>query len=236
MAGKGKKERKAPAAPEVIRRKPEARKRLPAELEAFAAGDDDALWRRERRRGRMHDPRPVAAALVAGVANRDARLVYDARVKRLRAAIASGDEADLAQQIAEAVRLALWRGNAVVGFDVLAEAVLGIGAARGRELAARGAAMLGFPCEPGDERTIAMWMRAEAGLLEADPGARTTLRDGRLVLEVAFARAAEALSGAGRRATPLAREAAEEPEVVIDRPHGVEPLARIIARDRPTEE
>jgi hypothetical protein len=77
-------------------------------------------------------------------------------------------------------------------------------------------------------------MRAEAGLLEAAPESRVRLRGETLLLEVPFARAAQALAGAGRRAAPLAKQSSE-PEVVIDRPKGVPPLSRIIARDRPRE-
>jgi hypothetical protein len=220
----------------VMRRRPdEERKRLPAELEAFAAGDDDALWRRERQRGRIEDPRPAAATLVPGVANRDARLVGEARVKRLRAAIADNDEERLADELSEAVRLAIWRALNVVGFDVFAEAVLGISPEHGRALAKQGAAKIGEVCKPEDEATVALWMRAESGLLEHAPDARATLRGGRLYMELPFDRAAEALSGVGRRAAPLVHLRSGS-EVVIDRPKGIAPLSKIIERDRPSDE
>jgi hypothetical protein len=218
----------------VVRRAPHERKRLPAELEAFARGDDDALWRRERRNRRVDDPRPVTATLVPGVANRDARMVTEARVRRLRKAIDAGDESALAEELAEAVRLGVWRGQSVVDFDAFAEAVLGIGAPRARALAMQGAAAMGAPCELADEATVALWMRAEAGLLEAAPDARVALRGERLLLEVPLAHAAAALAGAGRRAAPMARVPLE-PDVVVDRPPGVPPLSRVIARDRPRE-
>lgn len=221
----------------IVRRRPdEQRKRLSPDLEAFARGDDDALWRRERGRGRVNDPRPGASTLVPGVANRDARLVFDARVRRLRSAIEIGDESALAEEMIDAVRLRLWRAGKIVGFDVFAEAVLGMSAERGRALAAEGAAALDVPCEPADEATIALWMRAESGLLEqAGDTARASLRGGRLILEVPFDRAAEALSGVGRRAAPLAKPQ-PGPAVVVDRPKGVEPLSRIIERDRPRDD
>lgn len=215
----------------VVRRPPGDRKRLTPELEAFAGGDDDALWRRSRRE-KLDDPRPRGAASVDGVANRDARLVYEARIKRMRRAIEAGDEDRLAEELADAVRLALWRANAVVGFDVMAEAVLGIPAERARELVQRGAEKLGVPAEIADDVTIALWMRAESGLLEASPEARASLRGGRLILEVALERAALALSGVGRRAAPMS-QLVIEPQVVLDRPKGVAPLTRIIERDRP---
>ncbi|AKF03363.1 hypothetical protein [Sandaracinus amylolyticus] len=220
----------------VVRRRPDdPRKRLPSELEAFARGDDDALWRRERSRGRVNDPRPVAATLVPGVANRDARIVCDARIKRLRSAIDAGDEYVLAEELADAVRLGVWRGHKIVDFDVFAEAVLGLGIDRARALAQQGAAALDVPCEIADEQTVALWMRAESGLLEHAPESRVSLRGGRLVLEVPFARAAEALSGVGRRAAPLAKPQGG-PDVVVDRPKGVPPLSRLIERDRPRDD
>lgn len=221
--------------PVMRRRRDDERKRLPAELEAFAAGDDDALWRRERQRGRIEDPRPVSATLVPGVANRDARLVGEARVKRLRAAIAENDEEQLAEELSDAVRLAVWRALNVVGFDVFAEAVLGIASERGRALAKEGARRIGEVCKPEDEATVAMWMRAESGLLEHAPDARASLRRGRLHLELPLDCAAEALSGVGRRAAPLVHLRAGS-EVVVDRPAGVAPLSKIIERDRPRDE
>lgn len=234
-APKARKPTRERAAVEVVRRRPdEARKRLPAELEAFAAGDDDALWRRERQGGRIDDPRPAASTLVPGVANRDARLVGDARVRRLRAAIDAGDDELLAEELADAVRLAVWRALNVVGFDAFAEAVLGIRAEHGRQLAKRGAARMGEVCRPADEAIVAMWMRAESGLLEHAPDARVSLREERLHLDVPMDRAAAALSGVGRRAAPLAKVSTAS-EVVVDRPQGVQPLSKIIERDRPRE-
>lgn len=223
----------------MVRRRPEdARRRLPADLEAFAAGDDDALWRREQRGGKLNDPRPVA--LVPGVANRDARAVYEARVRRMSAALERSDRDSLAEELAEAVRLRLWRAYNVVGFDAMAEAVLGMPADEARSLAHAGAVRLGFPCEPGEEPEIAMWMRAESGLLEGGGGI-VRRRGETFVLEVAIDDAATALAAVGRRAAPLAKEPSLAKEqggrkVVVDRPKGVEPLAKIIARDRPREE
>lgn len=211
---------------EVLRRPREERKGLPAELEAFARGDDDALWRRPRNDRRLNDPRPVAAALVTGVANRDARMVYEGRVRRLRSAIDSGDEYLLAEELAEAVRLAIWRGNSVVGFDVFAEAVLGLVPERARELVAQGAASIEVPAQIADEAEIALWMRAEAGLLEISPDAKASIRGGRLVLDLPVARAAEALAGVGRRAAPMARPPTG-PSTMVDRPKGVPRLSTL---------
>lgn len=220
--------------PGVVRRPPTERKRLAPELEAFAGGDDDALWRRERRGGRLDDPRPGSAAAVAGVANRDARLVFDARVKRMRAAIERGDEQTLGEELLDAVRLALWRANNVIGFDVLAEAVLGVASDKARALAHAAAERLGEKAAIEDEVTLALWMRTEAGLLEHAPDASVRLLEGRLYLEVPLDRAAAGLAGVGRRAAPMVQVPVGT-ETVVDRPQGVAPLSKIIERDRPKD-
>lgn len=213
--------------PEVLRRSPAERKRLPADLEAFAAGDDDAIWRRPQKR-RLDDPRPVA--LVPGVANRDARLVYEARERRLRRALEAGDQDAAALELAEARQLRVWRGHSIVGFDVFVENVLGMAPAEVEALLRR-ADELGLASEVPTDDVVATWMRAEAGLLEACPDAVVRLRghgDGaRLVLEVPVADAAAALAGAGRREAPLARHHAEQPKDIVDRPKGIPRISRL---------
>ena len=80
-------DRRPKTPPRVIRRSAADRKPIDKDLEAFAGGDDDALWRRKRRR-RLDDPRPVV--LIPGLANRDARAVYQVREARIRAAMEAG--------------------------------------------------------------------------------------------------------------------------------------------------
>ena len=58
----------------IVKRSRDAQK-LPANLEAFARGDDDALWRRDVRGGKVNDPRMIA--LIPGLKNSDARMVYE---------------------------------------------------------------------------------------------------------------------------------------------------------------
>lgn len=215
----------------VVRRGPsEERKRLPADLEAFAAGDDDAIWRRPAKR-RLDDPRPVV--LIPGVANRDARLVYDARERRLRAALEAEDRDRVARELADARRLRIWRGHSLVSFEVFVENVLGLAADDVAGLLER-AAELGASTEPPEDEVVATWLRAEAGLLEASRAASVRLEgsgeDARLVLEVPITDAAAALAGAGRRAAPLARHHAEQPKAVVDRPKGV-PRISTLERD-----
>lgn len=214
--------KRGPVRGEVVRRPASERKRLPADLEAFAGGDDDALWRRPAKR-RLNDPRPVV--LVPGVANRDARAVYEARERRIRAALEAGDRDSAAMELAEAARLRLWRAHSVVGWDALVEDVLGLSREEADTLRARGAELIG--AEPCSEDVVATWMRAEAGLLEGSADAAVHLRGERLVLEVPVAQAAVGLAGAGRRSAPLAREQAEQPQTVVDRPKGVPRLSRL---------
>lgn len=209
-----------------MRRAPAERKRLPADLEAFAAGDDDALWRRPGRR-QLDDPRPVA--LIPGVANRDARMVYEARERRLRAAL-TDDRDRAALDLAEARRLRIWRGHSLVGFEVFAEDVLGLTTDEVEALVAR-AEELEAITEPPAEDVVAMWLRAEAGLLEASPEAAVHLRgegdSAQLVMEVPILDAAAALAAAGRRAAPFARQHAEAPKDVVDRPKGMPRISRL---------
>ncbi|MGF1466957.1 MAG: hypothetical protein ACFCGT_12570 [Sandaracinaceae bacterium] len=230
---------KEPAEPGPLRRKPSERKRLPAHLEAFASGDDDAIWRRPAPRQRLRDPRAVI--LIPGVANRDARSVFEARVRRIEKARADEDRAALALELADARRLGIWRGHSIVGWEVFVEDVLGLDLAEADALAAEGAAQLGTDGSeapgPAAEAVVAIALRAEAGLLEAHPDAAARLRgpagDEVLRLELPAAVAPEALSSVGRRAHPMAREQSEAPQVVVDRPPGVPRLREWIDRDRP---
>ena len=201
---------------------------MPADLEAFAGGDDDAIWRRTPKR-RLNDPRPVV--LVPGVANRDARLVYDARERRLRAAIAAGDRPALEVGLAEAARLQVWRGHSLVNWEVFAENVLGLEAADALAARRAGAKTVGSD-EAADEELVATWMRAEAGLIEAcGPEAAVHLVGDHLVIAVPVADAPTALSAMGRRATPLAKDQAQPNRPVVDRPQGVPRLSKIAERD-----
>jgi hypothetical protein len=209
--------RKGPKEPVVVRRSASERKPMPADLEAFAGGDEDALWRRPAKR-RLNDPRAVM--LVPGVANRDARAVYEARERRIRSAVRRGDRSALAIELAEASRLALWRAHSVVGWDVLVEEVLRIDRAEAEALRAEGAEIVGSS-DVADEDTIAVWMRAEAGAIEGSPEACVHLRGDRLIIEIPIAGAATGLAGAGRRSTPLAREHANAPTTLLDRPKGI---------------
>lgn len=211
----------------VVKRAPSERKRLSPELEAFAAGDDDAIWRRTTRGGRVHDPRLVA--LIPGVKNSDARLVYEAHVARIRRILDEGNEARLAEELAIVHATALYRAHSIVGFDVFAEAVLGLPTERATELVRMGRRVLGLP--PAlTEAEIAIWLRAEAGLLSVTSEGRVEVRDGVMTLSVPLARAAEALAAVGFREAPIAKSV-EGPRTVIDRPKGMPRIREIEERE-----
>jgi hypothetical protein len=224
--------KKRPDPPEVeqlrVRRGRTEQKPLPPHLDAFARGDDDALWRRERRGGQIDDPRPIV--LIPGVKNADARVVFDARIRRLHEAQTEKDEKTLSRELAEAFLLGLWRANNVVSFDALAEVALGLTLAEAKRLALIGKEELHLPDRLSDAE-IAVWMRAEAGLLEACEEARVRYANERLILSVPIEFAAHALAAAGRREAPLERVPMGS-ETVLDRPRGVPSMKSVIERER----
>jgi hypothetical protein len=175
----------------VVRRAAAERKRLPPELEAFAASDERVL-RTERTTPKLDDPRTVY--LIPGVANRHARLVYDRRLEALRAALDDARSAGADPQAApdtpapgaqpsrapalegdarrrlgallsEALRLGWWRGKSLTGFDALVDGVLGLPVDEAEALAR--AANGGRLPERLHDHAVAMVLRAEAGLAEA---------------------------------------------------------------------
>ncbi len=201
----------------VVKRDASERKGVPRDLEAFASGDDDAIWRRKQRK-RLNDPRSVM--LVPGVANRDARSVYHAREARTRRLIEAGEDDAVTLELREARQLRLWRGQSLVSWEAYVENVLGLDA---REVEPRLAG-----AEPENDETVAAWMRAEAGLLEGDPDGAVRLVDGRLVIAVPLECAPTALASIGRRAAPLAKDETGATHSVVDRPKGVRRLSKLM--------
>lgn len=211
----------------VVRRPKNERKALPPQLEAFAAGDHDAIWRRHEQRGRLDDPRPVA--LVPGVKNADARAVFEVRAARMKAALAAGDDAALGNELAEARAMGLWRANAVVSFDALAESVLGIALDRADALARSGKARLGLDDKLSDA-AVAVWLRAEAAMVVEGGGGRARIARGNLVLEMPVEQAAGAIVAMGRRELPLVGQG--KGRVVVDRPRGVPSMRTILEEEK----
>jgi hypothetical protein len=199
--------------PSVLRRRaadPRGMRKLPPDLEDLAAGRRDVLRPRRKPRGRIGDSR--IAGLIPGVANHEARRVYDARLEQATAAVAGGDESALAGLLCDAVLLGLWRARAVTGFDALAQDVIGIDAGRAQELAVAAAAQRGLALERLPDIAVALWMRSEAALLDRCPEAsvRVNVSSERLALhlDVPLApveRATEAVSAVGRAAGGLGR-------------------------------
>ena len=214
--------------PERVVRRPKAElKVLPPQLEAFAAGDPDAIWRRHEKRGQLDDPRPVA--LLPGVKNADARAVFEARVARMKKAITSGDDVALADELAEARLVKLWRANSVVSFDALVESVLGIALDRAEALAKAGKVRLGLD-EAITDAEAAVWMRAEAALVVEGGGGRARVAKGTLHLAMPVETAAGALVAMGRREMPLVGQG--KGRVVVDRPRGVPSMRTIEEEER----
>jgi hypothetical protein len=195
--------------PSVVRRAPEDRRRLPPEVEDLAAGRIDRLPHKARR-PRLKDPRTIA--LIPGVANRDARALFETRVRELQAALEAGtpEEGTVARGLAEAVRLGLWRGRSVTSLDAFAEDVLGMPVAEARRLAQEGARDMGVPCERATDEAVAAWIRCETALREAGVPGRVHVGpfgDGEaLRIELDVSRAPEALDAIGHRMGPLARD------------------------------
>ena len=185
-----KREETGPRSP-VVRRDGRPRQRLAPDLEDLARGDSDRV-RPPARRPRIRDDRAVA--LVPGVANRDARAVFDARVEQLEEdRAAHPDDADATTRLAEGLReilqMRLWRGGSLTGFDAMTEQLLDLPVADARALAGEAPAIT--------DEAVAVWIRAEAGIL--DSGARAHVRivrtekgHERLVIETAVADAPEA--------------------------------------------
>jgi hypothetical protein len=199
-------------------------RKLPADLEDWAAGRRAVLRPRRKPRGRIGDSR--VAGLIPGVANHEARRVFDARVERATAAEAAGDESALGQLLCEAVLLGLWRARSVTGFDALAQDVIGIEPVRAEQLAQQSAAARGVALERMPDIAVALWMRSEAALLERVPEASVRVDSAaeRVVLQLDLPlapadRITEAVSAIGRAASGLARVLeAENPRPRPDKP------------------
>lgn len=156
-------------------------------------------------RPRIRDGRPVA--LVPGVANRDARAVFDAHLARLETARRGhpGDPdatARLREALRHVLRTRLWRGKSLTSFEVLTEQLLDLPADEARALTG--------PVEPASDEAVAVWLRAEAALLEAglDATVRLVVHDGgeRLEFDAPVTGAPRAVAAIARRLAPLGRD------------------------------
>lgn len=206
---KPRRQRAKPAQPPVhVRNRlsdaPRGLRELPDNFNALAQGERP---RRAPPKVVLRDDR--MEALIPGVANRDARAICDARIERLIAARDSHNRGQLSQGLAEVFRMGLWRGRNLISFDALLEDVLGLRASEGRTLAEEGAAALSAPLVRADDRVIATWIRAEAGLIEAGSQCRVELHgegpDSRFVITVGAERADLFLAEIGKRVVALSK-------------------------------
>ena len=199
----------------MVKRPPAERKRLPPELEAFATGQETRLRLRRPRvdRGELRDPRE--GYVIAGVANRDARSVFDVRIAAMQDLWQGGEAPPAAREelgghLCDALRLRLWRARRITDFAVMAEEIVGIPVALARELAEASSERIGVSLSALSERDVALWLRTEAGLFEGDVKARVRIEgigpDAAVTIRVALEHASPALAGAGFRHAPLARE------------------------------
>jgi hypothetical protein len=215
--------RKPPAskAAPVVRRGKEDRKRLPADLEAFARGDEGRYRPSRPERPRLQDPRP--SAVIAGVRNLDARDFHDRRCETMEAllpsltdesASAAQDLDHLARLLAEAILTGQHRGRAFVSFDAFVDVALGLAPERARELARLGIVQLGMKVDQlrqlSDE-TVAVFVRCETALADKElPGKVSIVIDEhdteRIRVEVDSNRAAQVLYAVGGRLSQLAAD------------------------------
>ena len=223
MVAKSRKPRKSKGNAGVVRRSESRRQRLDPAYESLARGESDRVTRTSKpQRPRLRDPRPVA--LIPGVANRDARLVAAQRIESIKALVQSSTKsAALDIELAEAIWLGLWRGNAVTSFEALAENVIGIDPKEASEAAQRVAEQLNIECQPLSDEVIACWMRMEVELSKHGDNNRVRLaghKEGepQLQLSLSANMAPEILVGLGRYVGVLARDRQPTPDEKKKRP------------------
>ncbi len=199
--------KRADTAP-TVRRGQSGRKRLSPELEGLARGEETRLRVPRRRAPRLRDPR--ASGLVPGVANRDARRVFDHRVNLILAR--KSENQDLADALAEAWAMRLWRGRSIASFEAFVADVLELSPDDALQSVKRTCSSLEIPADGLSDEAIAIWFRSESALLDADLEGRVRVavaagETGETIrLEVAVERAPGALHHIGRRLTPLMRD------------------------------
>lgn len=209
---------KAPVPVEVVRGNGRVKQKLAPEFVGLASGQEDRPRPiRKARPPRLDDPRPVA--MVSGVANRDARAVYEKRVEALAEALqalegrlpADGDsQTGKDPEVLRALTLLgefaqrrLWRARHWASLAVFLE--------EGLQLPSESSVQWMRACalwqkQAGaemSEEAVAVCLRAEAALLEAGVEATVStfrVENGeRLRVEVALATAPAAMEALHRR-------------------------------------
>ena len=180
-------------------------RQLPPNFQALATGERPP---RRQRAPALQDDRDHG--LIPGVGNRQARAAYELRLAPLLEA--STDDERRQQLLAEVQLLALWRAKHLTGFNAFAQDVLDTPPSEARESARLGAEAMGLTLSALPDLTIALWIRSEAALADACPGASVSATGGQSGISLTLrlptsapARAIEALSTLGRAMTGLSR-------------------------------
>jgi hypothetical protein len=182
-------------------------RKLPSDLHDLAEGRVDRLRRpRKAPDAQLEDER--GGHVMPGVRNSEARSVYDRRVQWLRAASERDDQAALRSGLCDALCLGLWRARNITDFEAFAEHVLGLGAARARELLADATPAP----QPLRAEVVALWIRLEAAAMASSPSAVVHLagsaEEPRLQLEFPaqpVAQVVETIKNLGPAVTGLSR-------------------------------
>lgn len=197
----------------VTRRKKGDKRRgrkLDPELEEFARSDDKK-WRRKRKGGaRLRDPREQF--IIRGVANRDSRHAIDVYTERLKALIESGEDPDeLGRLLLDTVRLQLWRGRSITGFETFIVDVLGLDLDAAKRDVAQAAHKEGVTTEPVSDETAAIWIRAIAAAADMEMPLVVRVQGDKVIFEADTNTAPQVIREVGRRLAPLAKD--REPKV-----------------------
>ena len=187
----------------MVRRPPAERKKLTPDLEAFARGESKSPRGRERKEPRIFDPRAVY--LVPGVANRHARIVYDASHEAIKVALeqhAAGDSSALSEALVDALQLKVWRGRSFTSFAAFAEDALGLSEDEALKIAGASERV----SEAYSEMVTALVFRMRAAALESDTKATIALsNDGtRIMIDVSIQELPQLMGAAGRLLGPMA--------------------------------
>ncbi|MEM9191176.1 MAG: hypothetical protein AAGF12_18485 [Myxococcota bacterium] len=137
------------------------------------------------------------------MANPDGRRIWDRRLEAL-SKLAKEDRSDpairekLGKALAEARLLEPWRARSISNFRTVVEQFLGLTMDEGLELANVGREALGLPDRLSEEE-IALWLRAEAALVEAGTEGRVQVKNSRFTIDVPAVAAIDLMRDVARR-------------------------------------
>ena len=189
---------------------PGGMRKLPEAMTQLAAGDDRALRKRPAsNRDRVRDTRDRVR--ISGTNNRDARAVYDARLRSLLQEIAAQNWAAVGEGLLVMEQLGLYRARNIVNFQAFATSVLELALEQAQTLLDEAAARASRPLERLPEPLVALWIRTEAAMREhlGEVALQLggSLGEPRLEFSVPcknVGQAVSALAGVGRQAAGLA--------------------------------